>query len=115
MENDSRVLVSLGTPLMEDSVRSVFPAQMTLGDCISRVSESEPTAARERRVVHQIRREVSGSRFGIFIVLQDGKTQSAETHMRLGDVAVVREIRAAEGVQKVQVAQIELQAYAPVG
>lgn len=114
MENDLPVVVSLGTPLMDESVRSVFPAQTSLGDCIRQVSETEPTTARERRVVQQIRREVSGSRFGIFVIFQ-GKSESAQPSELLADVAVVRELRTAGRVEKVLVAQIELQAYAPVG
>lgn len=115
MRTDSNVLVSVGTPLLERASRAVFPASTTIAECLERVARAEPPDPAERRVVQQIRREIGAVRYEILLVMQGGVTNKAQPNQRLGEVATLRDVPGPQGLEKQWVAQLELQAYAPVG
>ena len=115
MHTESNVLVSVGTPLLERSSRAVFPAATTIAECLERVARTEPPDPDERRVVQQIRREIGAVRFEILLVMQGGVINKAQPSQRLGEVATLRDVQGPQGPEKQWVAQLELQAYAPVG
>jgi hypothetical protein len=115
MRTESNVLVSVGTPLQQKASRGVFPAKLTIGECLDEVVKSEPADPAERRVVQQVRREIGAARFDIMLVMQGGGVEKVQPGQRLGDLATQREVQRPGGPEKFWAAQLELQSYAPVG
>jgi hypothetical protein len=111
----SEVLVSLSTPILSRAARRSFPAATTLGDCVKEVARLATTDPDERRVVQQLRREVNGAQFDILVIFESGKTERMKPETPLGEVAMQRQLLTPKGLEEVWTAQVEVQAYTPVG
>lgn len=109
-----KVLLSLGTPFMTGAARATFESNTRLLECVQQISAREPGYDPERRIVHQIRRELAGTRFDILVTLEDGAIRRVDPETPIGDIASNRDVQTPDGSRKHLVVLAEVQAYAPV-
>ena len=112
---DGRVIVAVKTPLMPRAATWALPGRLTLRESIAELQRSSPRDDTARQVLAQLQRETAGSAYQFLAVAADGTIAPASPSARLSEIACPREVRTSKGLENVQVAAFEVQAYAPVG
>lgn len=112
---EDTVVVAVKTPLMPRPTSARMARHLTLRQSLEMLRKAPPKDAHAGRILQQLARETSGPHD--FLALRPGgevvKIDPEKT--TLGDIAVPRPVRTEDGVETVETAAFEVQAYARVG
>lgn len=110
-----RVVVKAKTPFNEDGIRDILPATMPVEKALEALREKGATSEETRMIADQIGREMGTPDYSILAVSRDGIMKPVQPGMPIEALAEEVEVRTPQGLQKVRVASLQVQAYGDVG